>query len=236
MYRDDDGDSASSWEEVCETEVKGAWDELPSRTDHLLFGSRKSNVSLSTYHPEQVQIFRLWQKYLENVSPLLKVTHTPTLQARIIDVVGDLSKIPPVLEALMFSIYCVSVLSLDENECMLSYGASRKALLAHYQYGCQQALLNCDFLRSKDRDCLTALFLYLVSQAHPNPLASLTLPGFHSARLRSSLACAYYRDRHEDCTTTGHQLRANLRQVYRIRSRDVSTALVVPTAPRRPYL
>ena len=112
-----------------------------------------------------MQIFRLWQLYLDNVNPLLKVTHTLSLQGRIIEAAGNVSNISPTLEALMFSIYCMSILSLSVDDCQGIFpGCSSKVdLLTRYQFGCQQALLNCGFLRCDDRDCLTALYLYLVS-------------------------------------------------------------------------
>lgn len=131
--------------------------------DPLLFGSSKRAVDFSTLHPDQIQIFRLWQIYLDNVNPLLKVTHTPTLQGCIIDAASNVVNIKPTLAALMFSIYCVSITSLVESECRAMFGSPREDLLARYQFGCQQALWNCGFLRSGDRDCLTALYLYLVS-------------------------------------------------------------------------
>jgi hypothetical protein len=131
--------------------------------DHLLFAPLNLNVNLSTSHPEQVQIFRLWQIYLDNVNPLLKVTHTPTLQPRIIDAASDVTNISPTLEALMFSIYCISIVSLDEDDCLTLFRSPRKHLLACYQSACQQALLKCSLWRSSDVDGLTALYLYLVS-------------------------------------------------------------------------
>jgi hypothetical protein len=131
--------------------------------DHLLFGSRERAVDISTLHPEAVQIFRLWQVYLENVNPLFKVTHTPSLQGRIIEAASNLSNISPTLEALLFGIYFISIFSLAVEDCQAMFGSSREDLLTRYQFGCQQALLNCGFLRTSDRDCLTALYLYLVS-------------------------------------------------------------------------
>ena len=122
-----------------------------------------SKVDLVTLHPEQAKIFRLWQIYLENVNPLLKVTHTPSLQARIIDAVGDLASIGAPLEALLFSIYCISVLSLADDQCRTLFGSPKKDLLTGYQFACRQALLNSNILQSGDHDCLTALYLYLVS-------------------------------------------------------------------------
>ena len=143
--------------------IKKAWDQLFHKNDNLLFGSRKSAVDISTLHPEPVQMFRLWQLYLENVNPLLKVTHTPSLQGRIIEAASNVLNIRPNLEALMFSIYSMSILSLAVDDCQAMFGSSKVDLLTRYQFGCQQALLNCDFLRCSDRDCLTALYLYLVS-------------------------------------------------------------------------
>jgi hypothetical protein len=144
--------------------VGKTWDHLFDNDDHLLFGSRQAAIEPSTLHPEPVHIFRLWQVYLENVNPLLRVTHTPTLQGRIIEAAGNLTNVTPALEALMFSIYSMAVLSLGED-CQTLFGIPKDELLRKFQFGCQQALLKCGFLRSADRDCLTALYLYLVSLA-----------------------------------------------------------------------
>ena len=145
-----------------EVVVKKGWVQLFGDNDHLLFGSPNTNVDLSTLHPEPVQIFRLWQIYLDNVNPLLKVTHTPSLQGRIIEAASNVTNISPTLEALMFSIYCMAILSLVVDDCQAIFGSSKEDLLTRFQFGCQQALLNCGFLRSSDRDCLTALYFYLV--------------------------------------------------------------------------
>ena len=157
--------------------------------DHILFGSPGTDVQLSTLHPQPGQIFKLWQIYLENVDPLLKVTHAPTLQPRVINAAGDVTNISPALEALMFSIYCMALLSLTDSECMTSFASPKSALMATYQYGCQQALLKSTFLRSGERDCLTALFLFLVSKSYCLYLIlSLTSADIGQAGDRSSLS------------------------------------------------
>ena len=160
QYRDSDSDSSE--DDVIEV-VQKTWQQLSDNDESFLFGSPKTAVDISTLHPEPVQIFRLWQLYLQNVDPLLKVTHTPSLQARIIEAAGNTASMNPALEALMFSIYCISVLSLEADDCLSMFGLSREDLLIRYRFGCQQALLNCGFLRCDDRDCLTAFYLYLVS-------------------------------------------------------------------------
>ncbi|KAE8451275.1 hypothetical protein EG329_004440 [Mollisiaceae sp. DMI_Dod_QoI] len=179
-----DNDSDSSHDAVRQVIVKKGWVQLFGDNDHLLFGSPNTNVDLSTLHPEPVHIFRLWQTYLDNVNPLLKVIHTPSLQGRIIEAASNVTNINLTLEALMFSIYCMAILSLDEDVCQAIFSSSKEDLLTRFRFGCQQALLNCGFLRSNDRDCLTALYLYLVS-VRPN-----TVPQSLSAMLAVAIRIA----------------------------------------------
>lgn len=159
-FRDPDNDSDSSQDDVRVAAVKKMWDQSVRSDDHLLFGSRRTTVDLSTLHPDPVQIFRLWQIYLDNVNPLLKVTQS--LQGRIIEAASNVTNINPTLEALMFSIYCMFTLSLVVEDCQTMFSSSKEEFLMRYQFGCQQVLYNW-VLRSSDRDCLTALYLYLVS-------------------------------------------------------------------------
>ncbi|KAF7554451.1 hypothetical protein G7Z17_g2915 [Cylindrodendrum hubeiense] len=111
-----------------------AWDELFDNTDHLLLGSRQTSVDLSALQPEPVHIFRLWQIYLDNVNPLLKVTHTPTLQPRIIKAMGNMKNINRPLEALMFSIYCMAILTVSEDECQSLFGSPKSDLVMRFQF------------------------------------------------------------------------------------------------------
>ncbi|THC87962.1 hypothetical protein EYZ11_012595 [Aspergillus tanneri] len=125
-----------------ETVIKKTWDQVYQGNDqNFLFGSSKTNKELSALHPEQLHIFKLWQIYLNNVNPILKVTHTPTLQPSIIDAAGDIANISPALEALMFGIYAVSILSLDKEGCYTIFKASKEELLKAYQFGWIEATI-----------------------------------------------------------------------------------------------
>ncbi|CAI7570375.1 unnamed protein product [Penicillium pancosmium] len=156
--------------------IRRAMDQVYVNNDHLLFGLRHTPVGLSTLHPNPVQIFQLWQVYLNNVDPLLKVTHTPTLQGRIIEATSNLANVTPALEALMFSIYSIAVMSLTTEECQASFSSSRDEMLSKYQFACQQALLNSEYLRTNDRECLAAFYLFLLSigpNTDPRSLSSM---------------------------------------------------------------
>ncbi|KAG9789899.1 Transcriptional regulator AacuB [Exophiala dermatitidis] len=175
---EDDAGFLQHMDDLREAVIKKAWDQtcMSDKHDQLLFGTARLDVDLSTFHPEQAQIFRLWQIYLDNINPLLKVMHTPTLQARIIDAATNITGISSVTSALLFSIYCTAILSLTEDECQTLFNSPKKDLMLRYQFACQQALLQSKFLGTKDRDCLTALYLYLICVRHeadPRSLSSM---------------------------------------------------------------
>lgn len=132
--------------------------------DRLLFIPSSATAGpIDTIPPlDQVQIFKLWQIYLEHVDPLLKVTHTPTLQPRIINSVSDLAGTDPALQALIFSICCMALKTIDENECQAMFQKPISEVLDQYQAFCRQALMKADMWRTTDLDCLTAQYLYLV--------------------------------------------------------------------------
>lgn len=140
--------------------------------DHLLFINHDDNAAAALPPLDQVQIFQLWQVYLENVDPLLKVTHTPTLQPRIINAVSDPAHTRPEMQALLYSICAMALKTLEEGDaaCLLrpqqqntTTTTTKADLLDHYQTLCRRALLRADVWRTTDLDCLTALHLYLMS-------------------------------------------------------------------------
>ncbi|KAF2221559.1 putative C6 transcription factor [Elsinoe ampelina] len=146
-----------------QTVVKTYW-ELYKDNDHLLlFGAQSSMANLSTLHPSQGHIFKLWHVYLDNVDPLLKITHTPTLQPRILEAATNLQALSPVMEALLFSIYCIAIESLNDQECVEQFSQHREDLISAYLFGAQQALLRSGILQTTDRECLVAFYLYLMT-------------------------------------------------------------------------
>lgn len=122
-----------------------------------------STTSVTELHPPAVQIFQLWQVYLDNVNPLLKVTHTQTLQGQLIEAAANPSKINKPLEALLFSIYFMAIVSLTDEEVQDTFKEEKSRLMSKYHRGTQQALINAGFMRSSDLVVLQAFLMYLVS-------------------------------------------------------------------------
>ena len=133
-------------------------------------GGRPENVT--GLHPPAVQIFQLWNIYLTNVNPMIKITHTPTLQGKIIEAATNLCRVPKGLEALMFGIYFMAATSMTEQECSSMLNEPKRTLLGKFHHATQQALVNAEFMRTNDLAVLQAYLLYLVGHTPTTPAVS----------------------------------------------------------------
>lgn len=128
-------------------------------------------------HPSPSHAFKLWQIFLDNVDPLTKIIHAPTFQQQTITSSDNTENIPRPLEALLFSIYSLSIVSLSASECFDKFGESKAVLSARYQSAARQALSKANFLRTSDMETLQAFVFYLLTlrvKADSETLWSLT--------------------------------------------------------------
>ena len=139
------------------------WDAMPADGGDVLFPYQPTE-NLHDLHPAPIHIFRMWQTFLDNINPLTKILHAPTVQQQILDASSNLGKISKGTEALMFSIYACSVMSLTDVECKATFGEEKSILLSRFQSGARKALLRAGFLRSSELIILQAYVLYLVSR------------------------------------------------------------------------
>ncbi|KAG9190382.1 hypothetical protein G6011_08470 [Alternaria panax] len=139
--------------------------QSPSATDGaaLVMGVLSTSSNLLSLHPTPVQIFKLWQSYLRNIHPLVKICHTPTTQQLILDASDNLHSLPRDTEALLFAIYCITVESLEEDECLLILGEPKGISTQRFRQGAQHALANANFLRSSSVMLLQAFTMFILS-------------------------------------------------------------------------
>ncbi|RMD43402.1 hypothetical protein DV735_g1721, partial [Chaetothyriales sp. CBS 134920] len=128
----------------------------------FLFGLTPSSSGLGHLHPDQESIFKLWALFLENVNPMTKIIHYPTLQEKLVQASQDIDNIDRGLEALMFTIYLCAITSLDDIECERNFKESRRLLLARYRQGARRSLSRARFLGTGDIQVLQAYVLYLL--------------------------------------------------------------------------
>ncbi len=153
----------SSEDEADYPTIYKAFDKMFSNRNPFPFLISDQEISLADYRPSTIHMFQLWQVYIDNVNPLLKLTHVSTIQQQVIAYSGNPDQSPKNMEALMFSIFLMAVSSLDEKEVQQRLQADKQELLGQFFAGLQQALINANFMRSSDIITLQAFFLYMVS-------------------------------------------------------------------------
>jgi hypothetical protein len=152
-----------------------------------------SPTQTANLHPSPDHIRRLWQIFLTNVNPLMKIIHVPSLQRAIEDAIADIEHVPRPLEALMFAIYCAAVLSIRDGQCRATFEEPRLTLQSRYRLGVRRALTRAHFMASSDLVILQALVIYLVRQ-HLNPYGPLLIGGSSPyAKIRTLAPCGLSR-------------------------------------------
>lgn len=63
----------------------------------------------------------MWQVYQENVDPIVKVLHVPTVDKLVKETRKNLNSLTPANEALMFAIYFAAITSMDEADVSPSW-------------------------------------------------------------------------------------------------------------------
>jgi Fungal specific transcription factor domain len=127
----------------------------------VLSSQPKSNAR--SRHPPPERIHQLWQIFIENVDPLTKVVHVPTLRPAIQRAASNIGTIPRSFEALLFAIYGAAVMSLKDDECKQRLYEPRKTLLLRYISATKAALSRAKFMGTISVVVLQALVLHLLS-------------------------------------------------------------------------
>jgi hypothetical protein len=128
----------------------------------FVFGFSSQNVDMLDLHPPAEHVPVYWRIFRENVDPLVKVVHAPSMEPTILQAKDRLDKIHRGLEALMFAIYYGAVTSMWEEECLAFFGEDKSVLLTRYRFGVEQALARADFLQTDEMIVLQAFVLFLI--------------------------------------------------------------------------
>ena len=136
---------------------------LVDESNEFVLGLTPSSSIVQQLHPTPDNIFKLWQVFLDNVNPMTKIVHYPSLQEKLVKASTNLDNIPRNLESLMFALYHAAISSLDDSECETMFAESRKTLISRYRHGTRRALARARFLGTADLAVLQAFVLYVVS-------------------------------------------------------------------------
>ncbi|KAH8821474.1 putative C6 transcription factor [Xylogone sp. PMI_703] len=156
-------------------------DDLLTSADEssFLFPMLPLHIDLTMLHPPPVQIFQLWQAFVDNINPLCKIIHTPTVQQQILQASSNIYDLSKPMQALMFVIYAFAVTSMSEPDCEKMFpGEHRSSLLSKWRYAAQRALIAADVVKTTDMVVLQAFTLFILCvRANYDSQALLILSG-----------------------------------------------------------
>jgi hypothetical protein len=119
----------------------------------------KSKKRLSL--PSADIMHQLWVAFVENFDPLTKLVHVPTLEPAVQKAIKSIETIPRNLEALIFAMLSVAILTLHDKDCQQSFNETRRSMLARYTSATEAALSRAKFMSTTSLVVLQALVIHL---------------------------------------------------------------------------
>ncbi|KAL1632777.1 hypothetical protein SLS58_011324 [Diplodia intermedia] len=144
----------------------------------FLFGYSSTNVDMLALHPSEQHALHLWALFKENVDPLVKVLHIPTIEPKIRSAIENRDHIPRSMEALLFAIYYAVITSTSEGDCEDLFHDSKSNLLSKFRFGLEQGLARANFLQTDEFMVLQAFVIFLICLRRNEPARMIwTLTG-----------------------------------------------------------
>ncbi|CAG8311630.1 unnamed protein product [Penicillium nalgiovense] len=170
-------------------------ERTPAERHGFLFGHNLSPFSpnLTGLHPLPSQIPFLLDVFSENVNIIFQIVHLPTIKNMVRDWRGrEMKGLTPVNEAVMFSIYYAAVTSMEEEDVVLNFGATKADLNLKYRQGLEYALARADFLNAPDFVLVQAFAIFLsLARRHDSPRFVWMMTGL---AIRMGQALGLHRD------------------------------------------
>jgi hypothetical protein len=129
----------------------------------LAVGLSSSMQDLESLRPSIEKSDLLCNCYFEAVDPFIRIIHQPYFRKEIGAFRRDKLTRAAEFEALLFSMYAMTVSSLCSDKVQTLFGETRKDLLSRYQLATQYAMAKVKFARSHKILPFQALLHYLVS-------------------------------------------------------------------------
>jgi hypothetical protein len=138
--------------------------DIPSRLIHhgFLFGWPSAVADLKDLRPSPSDMFLLQDIFLDNVDPLTKPLHRPTIQKMFLGTWNSYCNVSKAEDALMFAIYFAAAVSLNQAQCQSLFGETRNALVTRFRLGVELALSRTAFLSSSSLMVLQAFTILLL--------------------------------------------------------------------------
>lgn len=131
--------------------------------DGFMFGFYSLAHSLRSFHPPPSKVPLLWEVYLENVAPLIPIVHNPTAKQLFTSATEHPDSLDKNSEALLLSMYFVSIISLTQEQCLSLLGEERDSAVTRYRFAVEQALSKANLLNTQSLMLLQAAVIFLIA-------------------------------------------------------------------------
>ncbi|KAK1238255.1 hypothetical protein MKX08_002834 [Trichoderma sp. CBMAI-0020] len=112
-------------------------------------------------NPHLGQILRLWKIYIQNVDPLIRVLHKPTIEQSINDLSLWEGNIGSETRALLLAICYGAASSLTPSQARAEFAFDVQSYTASYRTATEKALIDAQVLQTHDLRVLQAFVIYL---------------------------------------------------------------------------
>ncbi|KAI1623827.1 fungal-specific transcription factor domain-containing protein [Exophiala viscosa] len=158
----------------------------------IFHGFNQSMTDVQSCHPSRWQALQLWQTFLNNVDPIIKILHVPTVQVTICTAINNPGDAENDLHALLFAIYFAATTSLSTVDAVNLFGQDRGTTLARFKQGLEHSLAGANIFDSPSMRSLQAMTIYITSlRAFHTGRSSWTLAGL---ALRMAQSIGLHRD------------------------------------------
>ncbi|CAK7267721.1 hypothetical protein SEPCBS119000_002695 [Sporothrix epigloea] len=144
-------------------------------------------------HPEPRMILYLWQTFVDNVNPFMRIVHVPTMHQQIVDASWDAAHAPPTTGALLFAIYALALTSMTAQAyanmiASIHTGPAKQSaqplppksqLLTQYRHGAMQCLAEAGLLTTRRIDVLQAFTLLILTETDSELASTLASIAVH---------------------------------------------------------
>lgn len=172
-YSDDNSEDDQTPESLLSLDL-----EVKDSDQSFVLGYSSTATDLASLHPLPSQIQFYWQTFVDNVDPLMKIMHIPTMHKTIREAQENIGCLERSTEVLMFAIYMGAVTSMTAEQVRTNLNMDKTVLLKRYRFATEQALARANFLVSSEIVTLQAFVLFLVCvRTHDDSRAIWSLTG-----------------------------------------------------------
>jgi hypothetical protein len=144
------------------------------------------------FNPLPSQIPFLLDVFEENMNVIIYIVHMPTIRKMVRSSRGSAPKIDLKNQALLFSIYYAAITSMEDEDVLTNFGATKTELNLKFRRGLEQALARADFLNDPDVVHVQTLAIFLsLARRYDSPVYVWMMTGL---MIRMAHAVGLHRD------------------------------------------